>query len=427
MSELHMQVVGFGVAGLGLAVASDRTGELERWLDAGVVFHERGPSELHWRSLSYAINSNSAAADFLAAVRPDGLFAAALQGVHGRALAAYGQEPVPLRLAAAFFGDLAHALRCALARHARSAIRYHSTVARLVIDGPGRVSSYDAHGRLLAQSACAVLATGGEQDPGGAGALRAGAALRTGSELLLRGEADDLVEAALQGDGPIVIAGASHSGFSCADYLLQRYGSRLAPGRIVVLWRHPVRQFYASLANARAAGLSDEHCCVDAATGQVNRLSGIRGDALTLCQRVLAGAEPRVRLLAEAAAHEAGPPALAIYAGGYAPRQVPLFDGAGRALRPASSRANLLTTGTGNLVTADGVVLRNLYGLGLGHAMSGTDGPQVGVNFFHGAAGEAILAHARSARLPHHEPVQHEPVGAYETTHPAIHPHFSYP
>jgi hypothetical protein len=421
MNELQMQVVGFGVAGLGLAVASDRTGELERWLDAGVVFLERGTAELQWRSLNYAINSNSAAADFLAAVRPDGLFAAALQGVHGRALAAYGQEPVPLRLAAEFFDDVAHALRSALARHARSAIRYHSTVARLVIDGPDRVSSYDAHGRLLAQSACAVLATGGEQDPRSAGALR------IGSELLLRGEADDLIEAALQCDGPIVIAGASHSGFSCADYLLQRYGSRLAPGRIVVLWRHPVRQFYASLANARAAGLSDEHCCVDPATGQVNRLSGIRGDARTLCQRVLAGAEPRVRLLAEAAANEAGPSALAVYAGGYAPRQVPLFDGAGRALRLARSRANLLTTGTGNLVTADGVVLRNLYGLGLGHAMSGTDGPQVGVNFFHGAASEAILAHARSARLPHREPVRHEPVGAYETTYPAIHPHFSYP
>jgi hypothetical protein len=399
MTVSQMQVIGFGVAGLGLAVAADRAHALEEWLGRGLRFIDGSSADAPWRSLRYAINANSDAADFLTGIRADGVFGDLLRGRHGRLLVQHGTGPVDLRLVAAFFDELAQRLRQLAAGHPRSVIQHRSRVSKIVLERDQSVSSFGAAGELIARSRCAVLALGAEQPvarftrlffPG------AGRACVLASDQVLRAEADEQIASVLERGMRIVIAGGSHSGFSCAQYLLERFAGRLGARQIVIANRHPVRRYYRSAAHAGAMPLAD--ASIDPLTGQVNRLSGIRGDALALWERISDGREQRVVLDPGAAClHQPQPDGstgLVIYAAGYEPRRIPVVDAAGHRIPVAYGRSNALTTASGNLTTETGRVLESLYGLGLGHALPGADGYQVGVNYFHGEAAGRILQRA---------------------------------
>jgi hypothetical protein len=213
------------------------------------------------------------------------------------------------------------------------------------------------------------------------------------SEQVLRTEADEAIDRVLSLGAQIVIAGGSHSGFSCADYLLKHFGNRIRPAQIRIASPYPIRRYYACIEEAPATALPDAK--LDPITGQVNRFSGIRGDAAVLWQNIDSGKEGRIVLdIGEPYAYQTrqdSSTGLVIFAAGYEPRRVPLFDTAGHQIMIAYSRSNALTSPSGNLTTENGRVLESLYGLGLGHALRGVDGYQVGINFFHGDAATRIL------------------------------------
>lgn len=394
----QLQIIGFGVAGLGLALAADRNHGLDAWLARGVRFIDSANADAPWRSLHYAINANSDARDFLLAIRPDGAFGDLLEGAAGRALLMHDSTPVALRLVSAFFQQVAARLRERVTAHPRSAILHRSAVTRIVLGADGDVSSFGAGGELIAHSRHAVLAVGSEQPTARFARQffsRPGYADVVPSDQVLRTEADEAIGRVLSSGLKVLIAGGSHSGFSCANYLLERFGAKIAAQQVIIASRHPVRQYYHSSGHALACGAPLAGAAIDPVSGQVNRLSGIRGDASALWEQIRDGHEQRVyfdlggTILQQARSNPSI--GLAIYAAGYEPRRIPVYDAGGHRIALAYARSNALTTACGNLTTETGRVLENLFGIGLGHALPGADGYQVGINYFHGEAAAHIL------------------------------------
>jgi hypothetical protein len=163
MSSSQMQVIGFGAAALGLAIAADREDKLNEYLDRGLVFIDGEEARAPWRSLNYAINANSNAGDFISAIRPDGAFGSLLNGKTGRLLMQHQTQPVSLHLVATFFGELAQCLKRKLASFPRSGIKYGSRVCKLVLEEDQSISSFGTNGDLIRHSRSAVLALGAEQ------------------------------------------------------------------------------------------------------------------------------------------------------------------------------------------------------------------------------------------------------------------------
>ncbi|MEU2956969.1 hypothetical protein [Streptomyces xanthochromogenes] len=391
MSRVLCQVIGCGPAALGLLVAADRTGELPRLLGQGVRYLDRAPNAraLGRLRFPFLIDANSVGGDFIAALRPDGYFARALEGRAGRTLREHHDQPVPLALVGEFMNDLSRVAEDAIP----GGFKYGADVHRLHRNPDGSWTSVDRFGSALVTSERVVLATGGREDTAAISARYGIPEGRlVGSAQLLSGR---FAEAArvLQGGGNIAILGGSHSGFAAAELLLNRYGEAITPGSLSLIHRG-LALAHESLAEAQS--MPEEalrHLEVCQESGMVNRFHGLRAGPRELCLRTLRGDEQRLslyqsgsvtaqRVLAEAD--------LVIHCVGYRPRGVPLYDEWGD---PISVRgASGAVDDRCRLVQDELGAVPGVFGLGLGYARLDAWGRRrVGINAFHGEdAGQVV-------------------------------------
>lgn len=217
---------------------------------------------------------------------------------------------------------------------------------------------------------------------------------------------------AIADTGEVVVVGGSHSAWSAAWMLVRDPGLRGAGGRppkVTVLHRSPLRFFFWSAVQARAAGYDfDETLDVCPRTGMVNRHSGLRADARALAwaathqgrrpgpvRAVALVDEPRARAAAETALDTAG----AVLAGvGYQPNVPTLRRPDGRPLRLATDLTGLQVTERAQLVSVEGAVVPELLAFGLGAGLPAS-GALAGEPWYSGRLDSVRLYQAEVGRI----------------------------
>ncbi|MDZ5146349.1 FAD/NAD(P)-binding protein [Microbacterium testaceum] len=168
-----------------------------------------------------------------------------------------------------------------------------------------------------------------------------------------------LVRRALEGQGPIVIAGCAHSSMSALREILRRRDAgdvRYIDREIIVVRRSAPRLYYPNLERAvreQRAGrerLTDPRS-ICRLTGAVHRDSGLRGESREIYLRLWAGRIPHARLfdidhLMDATV-ELTRSALIVQALGYVGRAPLITDADGTTIRDPSARSRLAATADG--------------------------------------------------------------------------------
>jgi hypothetical protein len=393
-SAVGVQVVGFGPAAMGIAVAADRFDLLDRLLDSGLVFLERWPdrataaaARFPWRILS-----NSPGRDFLESIRREGAFAPVLRARAASAIVAAPKRPVWLRHVSALLRDLGDRLEALQAARGRGGVRYGAVVARIAIDRAGLFTSYDAAGAPLVRSRAVVLATGARERIEEARALLPEGATIVASSAVLAGDLAP-VEAAICAGAPVVILGSSHSAFGVAELILRTHGKLTATGQVKIAVKGEVALYHASLEEARASGSSPAVHAVCRERGEVNRFNGLRGPAKELCLRIRGDRERRVAIADVAALPRSfARETLFISALGYTPTSPPLFGADGAPITLATE-PGFSTDEKGQLLTPRRELAAPwAFGIGLGHPhLDGSMRPRVGLNCFHGPDAARIV------------------------------------
>jgi len=385
---LSSVIIGGGPGGLGPLVWAAQHGHLPDWLDDGVAIVERS-GRLGGSLGRYGINSDSLGGSYLECLAPE-VIPDPLRRMRDEAvtreMAVYREAFPPLPLVDRYMSRIGIAMTEILADHPASALHLH-TEARSVhlrSDGSVAVFVHDADGRartLVAQSA--VVAVGGHQpwrDQGLLGLRFADCRTRLmpSNELLSHAglaEADTILGTA--GERRIVILGGSHSAYAVAWALLELPGAaHLKAGQIAIVQRRPPRVFYPDQAAADVDGYPVHPGDICPRTRRVNRMGGLRGHGRDIWRRIMArpGTEAETRIaivdVADFSTDELrtlmDEAALVAPCLGYRSATLPIIDEAGHRL---ALRADANGDAVGDdcrLVLADGSVLPNVYGIGLG-------------------------------------------------------------
>lgn len=402
-----VQAVGFGVATLGLPLAADRLGLIDQLSSEGMTIVERcsGPSELRDSRLPFVIQSNSPARDFLTGIYPEGRFGTVLNKPAARLLAASGKERVPLAHVARFLADLGDEVTRWIEEGAGE-LRYEAEVAAVRCNEDGTFTTIDQHGRDLVDSRAVILATGATEASG----PWCGEHDRCiSSARVLSGECS-AVDAAVASGEPVVVIGGSHSGLMCADLILTRSQHRIRAGQVAVLHRE-LSLHYDNLAEYQAAPrelrlppFSSPAVCAE--TGQINRFSGLRGQARQLCIDSFAERVPEISLIPTRSSEsreliaKAG---LVVHACGYRVTAPKVLSQDGN-LIPIARCDGRVEIGARGQLHGPGGAIEGMYGLGLGFARSDANGElRAAINVFHGCDSEDIVKSLCHKKRPKHE------------------------
>lgn len=391
------QVVGFGPAALGLPVAADRLGVLDRLLERGVSFLDRSRNRQEMRDnrFPYVVVANSTGQDFYEAISTTGQLREALDGPAAQLLRRRAADRIPLSLVGDFMNELTDVVLTAVDA-SPSQLVHGADIQTVVRNADNTFTSYTAEGRPVSTSRSVVLATGARQDSSLSIHTRNRNAVC--SSTVLGGDLDDIERAVTTGR-QITIVGGSHSGFAVASLILERFGDYVRSGQLTIVHRDVVL-FFEDLAAAAdwvdfAAGLSKLPPVQCADTGLVNRFRGLRGPSQQLCRAVVTGAEPRVRLIhaedpqADQAIKDAG---LVVYAYGYRTAHVDLLDDRSRPIEVGWNGGVVAVDDGCRLLDGQGSTIEGVYGLGLGYARVDASGEgRASINVFHGTDSEAII------------------------------------
>ncbi|MFD4156932.1 FAD/NAD(P)-binding protein [Streptomyces hydrogenans] len=427
---------GGGPAVIGPVIAAARRGQLQEFLDSGILLVEPdlvGPGGI----AHYRIPANSLGGAFLE-------FLDALDAFDGDAflplrdaeetheLRRHADEYPPLSVVAAFLRRVGDRVVALLAGHPRCRVVTRASVHRVTLreggDGAVVTALAEDGSSLEFLADRVVLAMGGTPLPGYATqeltpglSLGAYADKVCHSESLVDRRKDmpaRLVDAVAR-DGRVVIVGGAHSAWSVAGLLLRSpelVGRTEAP-EITVLHRTPVQLFYLSTAEAEADGYPfDPVTDVCADSGRVNRFGGLRGPARLLAQAALGmtGETVPVRLIRigeETADREAASAldaaAAVVVATGYQARLPELLAEGGGGLTARVEGTGTVVTEDALLVLADGSTDERLlaYGLGAGLRISGATGGEPGytrradgVWLYQNGIGDIVLDHLPALR-----------------------------
>lgn len=393
-TDVALQVVGFGPASLGVPVAADRCGRLDPLFDAGVLFLERGIDRrpMPGERLNFVCESNSRAEDFTVGIGREGAFSDLLDGPHGRILRELGPSPTPLGYAADFLQAVRERTQVLCAGRHSSAVRFGSEVDHLRLEDDETVASCDGSGQVIARSRRVVLATGAEEVVDHAVDRRGSLRTMTSGDVLGGARLAELLNLVQTSGDPICIVGSSHSAFSVAALLVDRFGDLLQPGRIVILARSPVRLYYRSVADAGSAPCPRE---VDPETGEVNRFSGIRGRARMLYFDLISGRESRVVLgrLRGRSVTTLPERALVILSKGCRWRPVRVLNRRGEEVHLRVVDQHLRVDSDGCVLDLTGERIAPLFALGQGVSRHGVPRRSVSsaVNVFHGVDAERVV------------------------------------
>ncbi len=381
-------VIGGGPGGLGPLIWAAQHGHLPGWLDEGVAIVERS-GRLGGNLGRYGINSDSLGGSYLECLDPDVIPQPMRQmrdEAVTREIAVYRDAYPPLPLVDRYMSRIGIAVTEIIADHPASAVHLYTDARSVHLRSDGTVAVFvhgpDGRARtLVARSA--VVAVGGHQpwrDQSLLGLRFADckARLMPSNDLLSHtglAEANSVIGTA--GDRKIVILGGSHSAYAVAWALLELpAAARLGAGQIVIVQRRPPRVFYPNQAAADADSYPVHPGDICQRTQRINRMGGLRGHGRDIWRRIMArpGCEAETRIAIVDAA-ELGTDklralmdeaALVAPCLGYRSATLPIIDGAGHRLA-LSADANGDNVGDDcRLVLANGTVLPNVYGIGLG-------------------------------------------------------------
>ena len=387
---LSTVILGGGPGGLGPLIWAAQQGLLPSWLDSGVAVVDRQDS-LGGTLGRFGINSDSLGGSYLECLDAPGLphSLRALRSSPITADMARYREGFPqLSLVDRYMRQLGDAIEAAMRhnRHARFLKRSEITALRLQPDGSAAIDVREPDGRTIVLGArSAIVALGGRQVlpdqkllPGLTLADCRVPNLMPSDRLLSRTgleEADDIMATA--GSRPIVILGGSHSGYSAAWALLQLPSARnLLAGQIVILQRRVPPVFYADHPTAQADSYFVRPGDICPRTGRVHRLGGLRGNGRDLWRQIAhrPGTTPEPRVVVGTLQKFDAPwlhdtleqAALVVPAFGYRAATLPIFDARGRRLSLSADAGGASVDDQCRLMLADGTVLPNVFGIGLG-------------------------------------------------------------
>ena len=382
-------IIGGGPAGLAPLVAASRDATLAALLARGVTVVEQSSAIGAGRIGDYAITSDSTAATLVSCVTENpGPWLTGLR-THPAALAvaAYGQEAVPLHLVGAFMAALGAVLQARLAATPGCAVLTgHQAMQARQLPGGGwavtlRCRADDT--TRIVHARHVVLALGGHQpaavleqyDAAGTALLPAFAQKLVPSGVALTVPGLVHIASRLGASGRAVIIGSSSSAIATANALLRRTPSGV---RVTVLHRRALRVFYPSAAAALADGYAafgpQDICPV---SGFVYRFAGFRLESRALVQHALGiggrSAPSRLQL------HRLTPPLdlaarrhleeadVIVPALGYRPRALPIISATGQpiALHADGPGAPALVDAQCRVLDAAGAPLPGLFGIGL--------------------------------------------------------------
>eukprot|EP00931_Biecheleriopsis_adriatica_P018036 TRINITY_DN12736_c0_g1_i1.p1 TRINITY_DN12736_c0_g1~~TRINITY_DN12736_c0_g1_i1.p1 ORF type:complete len:690 (-),score=110.07 TRINITY_DN12736_c0_g1_i1:143-2212(-) len=288
----HTIILGGGPAGLGILYHAAIRGELESWLDEGILILERSAYLGSGTLRNFHVQSNSAGTAFIDVFAKSSnasrLFPRSSSSARARAINV--TRPVQLAEVAALLEEMAEELQSVVDRHPASRVILRSDVKDLEISSEGlqKVTYRNQFRQLkLAQGRHVIIAMGGYEDfdaclDGGLGLTNL--SLHRCGFRSLTGARDTLENVSvLTEDHELVVVGNSHSAWS----LLAELERRQWQGHATVISRSQPRYFFYTETEARGAGV-DFHALEDVCplTGRINRFRGLRGSARDLAKQV---------------------------------------------------------------------------------------------------------------------------------------------
>lgn len=383
---LSTLIIGGGPGGLGPLIWAAQQGLLPAWLDRGVAIVDRQDS-LGGTLGRYGINSDSLGGSYLECLDAPGL----PRGLRRlrfdpltHEMARYRHGFPPLSLVDRYMHRLGKPIEAMLEGHSRAHFlaRTEATCLRLQRDGSIAAELRSPDGTRTALTArTAIVALGGRQnwpEPPLLFDLTLAECLIPSDRLLSRAGLDEAAAIlASAGARRIVILGGSHSAYSAAWALLQLpEAGNLQPGQIAIVQRQAPPIFYPDVEAADADLYPVVPGDVCPRTRRVNRLGGLRGNGRDLWRQIARrpGAEPEPRVATvplesldpaslRAAISQA---ALVVPAFGYRAATLPVLDAHGRRLPLNADSGGVSVDDQCRLMLADGAVLPNVFGIGLG-------------------------------------------------------------
>lgn len=383
---LATMVIGGGPGGLGPLIAAAQQGLLAAWLDRGLAIIDRQNS-LGGTLGRYGINSDSLGGAYIEYLDAPGL---------PRSLRELRLDPLTLEMARYCDGfpplPLVHRYMHLIGERIEGIVRAHSNAQflprteakalRLQPDGSVEAELLAADGsRRTLGARTAIVALGGRQnwpEPPMLFDLTLAECLMPSDRLLSSAGLEDARSIlASAGARRIVILGGSHSAYSVAWALLQLpEAAQLRRGQIVILQRRAPPIFYPDREVAEADLYPVTLGDICPRTRRVNRLGGLRGNGRDLWRQIerRSGVEPEPRVVAmplqsldEAVLRTfIERAALVIPAFGYRAATLPLFDAQDRRLPLNADSGGASVDGGCRMMLADGSVLPNIFGIGLG-------------------------------------------------------------
>jgi hypothetical protein len=436
----HYQIIGFGPACISLLIAADRTGILLAMLKKGVIIHEKsdGVDDLLNTGINYDIPSNSDAIDFLSGIASDGLFSSVLQQPAAKMIRAAGNNAISLKVIAILIADIRQCFLTLLSQYKNSHVIYRSRVESIdqleqewsvctsnstaIVDIV--ISTLDIstkkyldetlennkthrtfHHQRRVISPYIIIASGSypyipsminqycEQN----------SIPLLHSESVLRDNESDNNNLATHIENnrdPIVIVGASHSGFSVLHRLLDRHSGQQHD--IDIIYSKLIRRMHFSEKEATDAGECfnrEQDICPE--SGRVFRFQGLYKRSKYLFENVMQKNYPFISL------HQCdqrgdiiryiSKAGIVISATGYRPRVPVVRNQQGQTMSLNQYGASLLLSDNGNICDTTGTPLNGLMAIGLGFGREHRDigepsyvGAPVGINIFQGADGDVI-------------------------------------
>lgn len=378
-------ILGGGPGGTGALIWAAQTGFLDAWLDQGIVLIESQP-QLGGSLGRYAINSDTlgsaylecldggSAHPFLWQMRSDPVT---------QEMQHYRDGLPPLSLVGRFMARLGAGLADLLSRHPRCAVLTNTTARSVTVmpDGSVKVKTVGKAGRRRKlQGQSLVMALGAMHAAMPPATLHPNI-LPSDKILTAAGlcEAVDILRRVQR--RRVAILGGSHSAYSVAWALTHLLGEEAAPGlEIVMLSRQEPPVFYSNAAAAAADGYAFLPGDVCPRTGRVNRLGGLRGNGRDVWRQLRRDpaslpirCQDATELSPDAVQALLADAALVVPAFGYRSRHLPVFDHAGRRISLQTDVSLPAVDAACRIYRADGTVLPNIFGIGLGTGFRPTE------------------------------------------------------
>lgn len=382
-------IIGGGPGGMGPLVWAAQTGNLNTWLRQGITVIDRQLS-LGGTLGRYAINSDSLGAAYLECLEAP-LAIDALRMLRDdpvtHEMERYRHAFPPLNLVDRFMRRIGASLEALIRSHDNCSVLSGTTARSLHLQRDGSIRVALDNGDSLA-ARTVIMALGGRQNWSQQlwENLRPGLSLSdcrlrhlmSSDRLLTPQGLDDIAQVMAEANGrQIVILGGSHSAYSAAWALTRVIDSNtLSPKQIMILARRQPPVFYPDAAAAEADGYPVQPGDICPRTNRVHRLGGLRGNGRDIWRQITGrpAAEPESRVITalledfdtETLRDLLEAAAVVIPAFGYSAATLPVFTHRQRRVLLRAESGQSSVDDTGRMLRADGQVLPNVFGIGLG-------------------------------------------------------------